>query len=30
MIKETNDARDADHAREVEVLEEIMLTRTAD
>src|SRR5947209_1336044 len=30
MIKPTNDARDADHAREIEVLEEIMLTRTAD
>jgi crotonobetainyl-CoA:carnitine CoA-transferase CaiB-like acyl-CoA transferase len=30
MIKSTNDERDADHAREIAVLEEIMLTRTAD
>jgi crotonobetainyl-CoA:carnitine CoA-transferase CaiB-like acyl-CoA transferase len=30
MIKNTNDERDADHAHEIEVLEEIMLTRTAD
>jgi crotonobetainyl-CoA:carnitine CoA-transferase CaiB-like acyl-CoA transferase len=30
MIKQTNDERDADHAREIKVLEEIMLTRTAD
>jgi crotonobetainyl-CoA:carnitine CoA-transferase CaiB-like acyl-CoA transferase len=30
MIKRSNDERDADHAREVAVLEEIMLTRTAD
>ena len=30
MIKKTNDERDADHAREIAVLEEIMLTRTAD
>ncbi len=30
MIKKTNDERDADHARETAVLEEIMLTRTAD
>src|SRR5438874_5056831 len=30
MIKNTNDERDADHAREIAVLEEIMLTRTAD
>src|SRR6266496_12067 len=30
MIKATNDERDADHAREIAVLEEIMLTRTAD
>jgi len=30
MIKKTNDERDADHAREIEVLSEIMLTRTAD
>ena len=30
MIKQTNDERDADHAREIAVLEEIMLTRTAD
>src|SRR4051812_26558556 len=30
MIKNTNDARDADHAHEIEALEEIMLTRTAD
>src|SRR5262249_23754788 len=30
MAKKTNDERDADHAREVAVLEEIMLTRTAD
>src|SRR5450631_1583075 len=30
MIKKTNDERDADHAREVALLEEIMLTRTAD
>src|SRR5262245_7011612 len=30
MIKPDNDARDADHAREIAVLEEIMLTRTAD
>src|SRR5262249_10133251 len=30
MAKPTNDARDADHARETAVLEEIMATRTAD
>ncbi len=30
MIKNTNDERDADHAREIAVLEEIMRTRTAD
>ena len=30
MIKKTNEERDADHAREIAVLEEIMLTRTAD
>jgi len=30
MIKKTNDERDKDHAREIAVLEEIMLTRTAD
>ena len=30
MIKNTNDQRDADHAHEIDVLEEIMLTRTAD
>ena len=30
MIKRTNDERDEDHAREVAVLSEIMLTRTAD
>jgi crotonobetainyl-CoA:carnitine CoA-transferase CaiB-like acyl-CoA transferase len=30
MIKRTNDERDDDHAREIEVLSEIMLTRTAD
>src|SRR5436190_12481873 len=30
MIKRSNDERDADHAREIAVLEEIMLTRTAD
>jgi crotonobetainyl-CoA:carnitine CoA-transferase CaiB-like acyl-CoA transferase len=30
MIKNTNDERDADHAREIAVLCEIMLTRTAD
>jgi crotonobetainyl-CoA:carnitine CoA-transferase CaiB-like acyl-CoA transferase len=30
MIKKTSDERDADHAREIAVLEEIMLTRTAD
>ena len=30
MIKATNDERAADHAREIAVLEEIMLTRTAD
>src|SRR5437764_2954686 len=30
MIKRTNDERDADHDREIAVLEEIMLTRTAD
>jgi crotonobetainyl-CoA:carnitine CoA-transferase CaiB-like acyl-CoA transferase len=30
MIKNTNDERDADHAREIAVLEEIMLTRSAD
>jgi crotonobetainyl-CoA:carnitine CoA-transferase CaiB-like acyl-CoA transferase len=30
MIKKTNDERDADHAREIAVLDEIMLTRTAD
>jgi crotonobetainyl-CoA:carnitine CoA-transferase CaiB-like acyl-CoA transferase len=30
MIKKTNDERDADHDREIAVLEEIMVTRTAD
>jgi crotonobetainyl-CoA:carnitine CoA-transferase CaiB-like acyl-CoA transferase len=30
MAKNTNDERDADHAREIAVLEEIMKTRTAD
>src|SRR6187455_2323889 len=30
MAKKTNDERDADHAREITELEEIMLTRTAD
>jgi crotonobetainyl-CoA:carnitine CoA-transferase CaiB-like acyl-CoA transferase len=30
MIKNTNDERDADHAREIAVLEEIMLKRSAD
>jgi len=30
MIKKTNDERDADHDREIAVLEDIMLTRTAD
>src|ERR1700704_4813632 len=30
MIKRTNDERDADHAREIAVLSEIMLSRTAD
>ena len=30
MIKKTNDERDADHDREIAVLEEIMRTRTAD
>ena len=30
MAKKTNDERDADHDREIAVLEEIMLTRTAD
>src|SRR5204862_553258 len=30
MIKQTNNERDADHAREVAVLDEVMLTRTAD
>src|ERR1700704_6010952 len=30
MIKRTNDERDADHAREIAVLSEIMRTRTAD
>jgi crotonobetainyl-CoA:carnitine CoA-transferase CaiB-like acyl-CoA transferase len=30
MVKKTNDERDADHAREIALLEEIMLTRTAD
>jgi crotonobetainyl-CoA:carnitine CoA-transferase CaiB-like acyl-CoA transferase len=30
MIKKTNDERDADHAREIAVLSEIMLTRSAD
>jgi crotonobetainyl-CoA:carnitine CoA-transferase CaiB-like acyl-CoA transferase len=30
MAKSTNDERDADHAREIAVLEEIMKTRTAD
>jgi crotonobetainyl-CoA:carnitine CoA-transferase CaiB-like acyl-CoA transferase len=29
MIKRTNDERDADHDREIAVLAEIMLTRTA-
>jgi crotonobetainyl-CoA:carnitine CoA-transferase CaiB-like acyl-CoA transferase len=30
MIKRNNDEREVDHAREIAVLEEIMLTRTAD
>src|SRR5262252_9269280 len=30
MIKKTNDEREADHVREIAVLEEIMRTRTAD
>src|SRR6476661_7648872 len=30
MIKKTNDEREADHAREIAVLSEIMMTRTAD
>ena len=30
MIKRTNDERDADHDREIAVLSELMLTRTAD
>ena len=30
MIKRSNDEREADHVREIAVLEEIMLTRTAD
>ena len=30
MIKQTNEEREADHAREIAVLEEIMRTRTAD
>ncbi|MEA2924586.1 MAG: hypothetical protein QOD25_1708 [Alphaproteobacteria bacterium] len=30
MAKQTNDERDADHSREIAVLEEIMATRTAD
>jgi crotonobetainyl-CoA:carnitine CoA-transferase CaiB-like acyl-CoA transferase len=30
MVKRTNDERDADHEREIAVLEEIMLTRSAD
>ena len=30
MIKRTNDERDADHEREIAVLSEIMLSRTAD
>jgi crotonobetainyl-CoA:carnitine CoA-transferase CaiB-like acyl-CoA transferase len=30
MIKRSNDERDADHDREIAVLTEIMLTRTAD
>ena len=30
MMKRTNDERDADHAREIAVLSEIMLTRSAD
>ena len=30
MVKKTNDERDADHAREIAVLEEIMSTRNAD
>ncbi len=30
MVKKTNDERDADHDREIAVLEQIMLTRTAD
>jgi crotonobetainyl-CoA:carnitine CoA-transferase CaiB-like acyl-CoA transferase len=30
MAKKTNDERDADHAREIAVLEDIMMTRTAD
>ena len=30
MVKRTNDEREADHAREVALLEEIMVTRTAD
>ena len=30
MVKKSNDGRDADHDREIAVLEEIMMTRTAD
>ncbi len=30
MIKRTNDERDEDHDREIAILSEIMLTRTAD
>ena len=30
MVKKNNDERDADHAREIALLEAIMLTRTAD
>src|ERR1700741_3568398 len=30
MIKKSNDEREADHAREIAALEELMLTRTAD
>ncbi len=30
MVKKTNDEREQDHAREIAVLEKIMLTRTAD
>ena len=30
LVKKTNDERDADHAREIALLEEIMLSRSAD